>query len=70
MSVDDKYNEMRFDYYVDVNVDDDDKFSVNQIMSFFRKKNLDFDNLIVRFCILVLLVVRKFKFRIKVWCLF
>lgn len=29
MSVDDKYNEMRFDYYVDVNVDDDDKFSVN-----------------------------------------
>lgn len=29
MSVDDKYNEMRFDYYVDVDVDDDDKFSVN-----------------------------------------
>lgn len=29
MSVDDRYNEMRFDYYVDVDVDDDDKFSVN-----------------------------------------
>lgn len=29
MSVDDKYNEMRFDDYVDVDVDDDDKFSVN-----------------------------------------
>lgn len=29
MSVDDKYNEMRFDDYVDVDVDDDIKFSVN-----------------------------------------
>lgn len=39
MSADDKHNEMRSDYHADADVDDDDKLSVNQIMSFFRKKN-------------------------------
>lgn len=69
MSADDKHNEMRSDYHADANVDDDDKLSVNQIMSFFRKKKPDPDNLIVRLCTLASLVVRKFKPRIKAWCL-